>query len=90
MELTLLDDSIQRSTVLQGDFEDGTRWSVEVRELEEPSPLPSSQKPPELPVKLFSYTVAVVSPESRLPDFRLQTVKVVNVVEPLKPQGLPR
>ncbi len=81
MELSLLDDSIKRPTTLRGDFEDGTRWSVEINQLEMPvKPNPNPQQM-ELPVKLFSYTVEIMGPESRTPDLRLYTLKLVNTAE---------
>ncbi len=95
MELSLLDDSIRRPTTLTGNFEDGTRWSVVIDEVPEPDEqkpemqLPNAQRP-ELPVKLFSYTVEVTAPDSRAPDFRLQTLKVVNIQESERPVRLPR
>jgi len=90
MELALLDDSIRQPTAFPGDFEDGTRWSVQVAEYELPDPrLPNPQRP-QLPVKLFMYTVDVFGPDSRLPDYRLQTLKIINTREPERPVRLPR
>ncbi len=96
MEMTLLDDSIVRPTTLTGDFEDGTRWAVRVEEVIVPPPanqttLQTQQF--EMPVKIFNYAVEVAAPESTAPDFRLQTLKLVNVQQQAQQQqqlGLPR
>ena len=78
MELALLDDSIQQPTTFTGDFEDGTRWSVRVEEyLLPPPPQSQAQALINLPVKLLSYTVEMIGPEARAPDYRLQTLKLV-------------
>jgi prepilin-type N-terminal cleavage/methylation domain-containing protein len=80
MELTLLDESIVRPTTLTGDFADGTRWSVRIDEVVmPPPPTENPLQQGELPVKLFSYAVEVFAPESSAPDFRLETMKIVNV-----------
>jgi prepilin-type N-terminal cleavage/methylation domain-containing protein len=95
LELALLDDNIRKPTRFTGDFEDGTRWSVQVDEYQMPNAqptsaqLPSAQRP-ELPVKLFSYTVEVMAPDSRAADFRLQTLKIVNVQQPEGPLRMPQ
>ena len=96
LEMALLDDSIRRPTSLRGDFEDGTRWTVRIDEYVMPDSaanaprlsdrLPGGQ-PAVLPVRLFSYTVEVMEPESRAPDFSLQTLKLVNISEPASPAG---
>ncbi len=83
MEMTLLDDSIVRPTTLTGDFEDGTRWAVHVDEVVVPPPpnqttLQTQQF--QMPMKMFSYAVEVFAPESVAPDFRLHTLKLVNVL----------
>jgi prepilin-type N-terminal cleavage/methylation domain-containing protein len=80
MELALLNGSVSQPTTFSGDFEDGTRWSVQVEEYEPPA---SPQLQPQdqhqnMPVKLLCYTVEMFSPDSRAPDFRLQTLKLVN------------
>lgn len=81
MELSLLDESIKGPTTLRGDFEDGTRWTVLVSDFELPkSQLPSPQQVV-LPIKLLSYSVEVTGPESRTPDFRSHTLKLVNFQE---------
>lgn len=97
LEIALLDDSVKQATKRTGDFEDGTRFTVEIEEYQ-----PSTQQQERLkaeqmlqqeqqarfPVKLFRYTVEVIGPESTVPDFRLQTLKVVNVTDPLHPMGI--
>jgi len=80
MELTLLDASIRQPTTLQGDFEDGTRWRLLVDEWDPPRPLQAQlQQPPRLPVKMLTFSVEVYSPGSSAADFRLQTLKLINV-----------
>lgn len=78
MELALLDDSIKGPTTLQGGFEDGTRWAVDINEYEMPTDRPPTEEQPRLPIKLLSYSVAVVGPGSTTPDFRLNTLKLVD------------
>ena len=96
MELSLLDESIRQPTTFTGDFEDGTRWSVRVDEYELPNsqPAPPVQPgaPPQatLPVRLFSYTVDVIGPDSSMPDYSLQTLKLVSVLQQATPARLPR
>jgi prepilin-type N-terminal cleavage/methylation domain-containing protein len=80
METALLDKSIQQATEFSGGFEDGSRWTVHVEEYEMPVP-PESQPrdlPQNMPVKLLSYAVEMFGPDSRAPDFRLHTLKLVN------------
>ena len=79
MELALLDDSIRQPTTFHGDFEDGTRWAVRVDEYQLPDAQPQNPQRPQLPVKLFAFNVEVFGPDSRVPDFRLQTLKIINV-----------
>jgi prepilin-type N-terminal cleavage/methylation domain-containing protein len=80
METALLDKSIQQPTAFSGGFEDGSRWSVRVEEYEMPAP-PQSQPrdlPQNMQVKLLSYTVEMFGSDSRAPDYRLHTLKLVN------------
>ena len=83
MELTLLDDSIRKPIAFTGDFEDGTRWSVRVEDYTMPTADPLQQKlqpgaaAQNMQVKLLSYTVEMFSPDSRGPDYQLQTIKMV-------------
>lgn len=94
LEIALLDDSVKQPTKKTGDFEDGTRFSVEIEEYQPPSGQQTRltaeqiQQQAQFPVKLFRYTVEVIGPESTVPDFRLQTLKVVNVTDPLHPMGI--
>jgi prepilin-type N-terminal cleavage/methylation domain-containing protein len=83
MELALLDDSIQGPTTMHGDFEDGTRWSVEVSEIEMPAPstaMPLSQQMQMAVPKMLSYVVVVMGPNSARADFQLQTMKMISPV----------
>jgi prepilin-type N-terminal cleavage/methylation domain-containing protein len=80
MELALLDASISQPTAFTGDFEDGTHWSVQVEEYQPPVPpqLQPQDLPPNMPIILLCYTVEMFSPDSRAPDYRLKTLKLVN------------
>jgi prepilin-type N-terminal cleavage/methylation domain-containing protein len=80
METALLDKSIQQPTSFSGSFEDGSQWSVRVEDYEMPVPPESEQRdlPQNMPVKLLSYTVEMLGPDSRSPDYRLHTLKLVN------------
>jgi prepilin-type N-terminal cleavage/methylation domain-containing protein len=96
LEIALLDDSVKKPTVLRGDFEDGTRWSIQIQE-QEMTPEQQGRFAPEqidqflkLPVRLFSYTVEVMAPDSTSPDFRLRTLKIVNIQDRLRPVGIQR
>jgi prepilin-type N-terminal cleavage/methylation domain-containing protein len=86
MELALLDDSIKGPTFLEGDFEDGTRWAVQVDEFFLPDPpWLGPQQQVMMPLALLAFTVEVMGPDSQTPDFRLQTLKLVNTQEMLAP-----
>jgi prepilin-type N-terminal cleavage/methylation domain-containing protein len=92
MEMILLDESIVHSTSVTGDFEDGTRWAVRVEEVVVPPPESQTTmqtQQAEMPVKMFSYAVEVFAPESATADFRLQTMKLVNVQQALQQQRQP-
>lgn len=96
LELSLLDEKIKQATVLRGDFEDGTRWSVQVQEYIPPADQKGTLSPEQIQamermsIKLFAYTVEVIGPESSVPDFRVQTLKLVNTTDPLQPIGVQR
>ena len=90
LELALLDESVKKPATLRGDFEDGSRWSVEISEYERPNAASDAPLPPNFPLKLLSYTVEILGPDSGTPDFRLQTLKLVNVLEPENPLRMPR
>ncbi len=91
MELALLDDSIQQPTVFTGDFEDGTRWSVRVEDYILPEALQIPQQALQnMPVKLLHYTVEMTGPDSRAPDYQLQTLKLVRVQSESQPARLPQ
>jgi prepilin-type N-terminal cleavage/methylation domain-containing protein len=92
MELALLDGSIYQPTAYSGSFEDGSRWSVQVDDYDPPLPpqMQPQDLPPSMPVKLLRYTVEMFNPDSRTPDFRLQTLKLVNSRPPAASAELPR
>lgn len=79
MELTLLDDSINRPTTLNGDFADGTRWTIHVSDYEIPKAqqMLQPQQPVEMPVRLLAYSLEIMSPGASGPDLRLETLKLV-------------
>jgi len=79
MELALLDESISQATGYNGHFEDGSHWSVNVEEYEPPvyPGIQPQDLPRYMPVKLFRYTVEMFNPDSRAPDYRLQTLKLI-------------
>lgn len=81
MELALLDDSSNDPRTYTGDFEDGTRFSVNVEDYELPDAdrLERRQLQQNVRWKLLRYTVDMFSPNSRGPDYRLQTLKLVRV-----------
>jgi prepilin-type N-terminal cleavage/methylation domain-containing protein len=80
MELALLDESIQQLITFAGDFADGTRWSVRVEEYAPPEAqtLAEEQARQRMPIQLLHFTVEMFGPESREPDYRLQTLKLVS------------
>jgi prepilin-type N-terminal cleavage/methylation domain-containing protein len=84
MELTLLDDSIDRPTTLNGDFADGTRWTIRISDYEIPKMqqmlLPQQQV--EMPMKLLAYSLEIMSPGAASPDLRLETLKLVETRQP--------
>ncbi len=79
MELELLDDSITGPMTQGGDFEDGTRWSLVVSEVEMPAPQTTLQI--QMPVKVLSYVVGVSEPNSVTTDYQLQTLKLVSATQ---------
>ncbi len=96
LELSLLDESIKQPTTFTGDFQDGTRWTVRVDEVQMPSLESTEQgqqqlrQQAEFPLKVFSYTVEIMGPQSPAPDLRLQTLKLVSVRESGTTLGMPR
>jgi prepilin-type N-terminal cleavage/methylation domain-containing protein len=92
MELALLDDSIESATTMRGDFEDGTQWSVAVSEVEMPlisTVMPGIQAT-DVPMKVLSYDVEIMEPQSTTVDFRLQTLKLVGVQATGQAARIPR
>jgi prepilin-type N-terminal cleavage/methylation domain-containing protein len=81
MELALVDDAIAGPSTLAGDYEDGTRWSVVIGEMQMPVPATVMQnvQMTQLPFKVLSYAVEVTEPNSTTPVFQLQTLKLVSV-----------
>jgi prepilin-type N-terminal cleavage/methylation domain-containing protein len=92
MELTLLDESIKGASNFSGDFEDGTRWSVQIEEYKPPAlvegQLPELQQI--MPEKLLHYTVDMFYPHSNAVDYQLQSLKLVRVAQKNQPSGLPQ
>jgi len=86
MELTLLDESIRQSATLNGDFEDGTRWTVYVEEYTPPENLDLTEEQLRgMPVKLLQYTVEMFAPDTRAASYRLQTLKMIPAREENQP-----
>jgi len=84
LELALLDDSIQGATTLGSEFDDGTRWSVTVSEVEMPVPasVMPGVRPDQLMVKLLAYHVEISRPGDAGPVYQLQTTKLVKIPNP--------
>jgi prepilin-type N-terminal cleavage/methylation domain-containing protein len=83
METALLDDTILSPTVLTGDFEDGTSWTVSVDQYvpnvgELPAQL-QSVNIQSLQYQLLRYTVEMVGSGSNVANYRLQTLKLTKV-----------
>ena len=77
MELTLINPEIIEPGHFEGDFEDGTRWTVRIEEyVPEESEL--SEKV-DMRVRLLSYTVEMFQPHSGVVDYRLRTLKLVPI-----------
>jgi prepilin-type N-terminal cleavage/methylation domain-containing protein len=75
MELTLIDPEIREPGAFDGDFEDGTRWTMLIEEY-----IPDNEElfeQVDMPVKLLSYTVEMFYPRSNAVDYRLRTLKLV-------------
>ena len=90
MELALVDDTITGPATLGGDYEDGTRWSVAIDEVEMPLPATVMQnvQAAQLPFKMLSYAVEVTEPNSTQPVFHLQTLKLISVpIVPVQGRG---
>jgi prepilin-type N-terminal cleavage/methylation domain-containing protein len=90
MENVLLNSDIQGATSLQDILEDGTRWSVQVSEVEVPplpSAMPVSQQIQASAPKLLSYVVVVMGPDSVRPDYQLQTLKLISPLLPTQRGG---
>jgi len=77
MELVLIDPEIREPGNFNGDFEDGTRWTMKIEEYipDEPDISLSSQM--EMPVRLLAYTVEMFQPRSNVVEYRLRTLKLV-------------
>jgi prepilin-type N-terminal cleavage/methylation domain-containing protein len=92
MELALLDDSIRQPTSRSGDFEDGARWTLRVEDYAPPNPpqMQSRDLPQNMPIKMLRYTLVMFSPDSRAPDFRLQTLKLLNKRADDSSMGVPQ
>lgn len=91
MELALLDKSVQQPTSFSGTFDDGSRWSVRVEDYKPPVPPQSRARdlPQNMPVKLLSFTVVMFNPDSRAPDYVLQTLKLVDANQQDSSMGQP-
>ncbi|MBP1595339.1 MAG: hypothetical protein H6Q05_716 [Acidobacteria bacterium] len=92
MELALLDGTVSGPTTMQGDFEDGTRWTVTVTEVEMPVPESVMQgvQTAQMPVRLLGFAVDVMEPNAAAPSFQLQTMKVVSALDATGAVRVPR
>ncbi len=92
MELAILDDTVVGPRTYTGDFEDGTRFSVNIEDYELPDiAQPQSRDLPQNiqnQIKLLSYTVDMFSPGSTASEYRLQTLKLVRVTPENQPVGI--
>ncbi len=81
MELALLDDTIIQPRTYSGDFEDGTRFSVNIEDysLPESPRLQPRALQQNIQFKLLCYTVEMFNPDSQKSDYRLQTLKLIRV-----------
>jgi prepilin-type N-terminal cleavage/methylation domain-containing protein len=81
MQEALLDDTILSPTTLSGDFDDGTRWTVNVEEYvpEISEAMQSSNLPQNIQFQLLQYTVDVESSDSSVANYSLQTLKLTKV-----------
>jgi general secretion pathway protein I len=76
MELTLLDPEIGEPRTFDGDFEDGTRWTMRIEEYT-PDDDGLVGRQADMPVRLLAYTVEMFHPRSSAVDYRLRTLKLV-------------
>ena len=79
MELALIDKAIQGPTSFDGDFADGTRWIVRVEEYVSGEAV--LQPPQNMSAKLLAYTVEMFHPRSNSVDYRLRTLKLIQMQE---------
>jgi len=75
MELTLLNPEIIEPGAFDGDFEDGTRWTMRIEEYIPEAAAISEDV--DMPVKLLAFTVEMFHPHSRTMEYRLRTLKLV-------------
>ena len=75
MELTLLDQDITEPVAFDGDFEDGTRWTMKIEDYV-PDDVDLLEQG-DMPVRLLSYTLEMFQPHSNVMDYRLRTLKLV-------------
>lgn len=76
MELTLLDPEIREPGAFEGDFEDGTRWTMQIEEYN-PDEQALSEQVVEMPVRLLEYKLEMFQPHSNAAEYRLMTLKLV-------------
>jgi len=75
MELVLLNPEISEPGGFDGDFEDGTRWTMRIEEYITDETALKEQA--DMPVRLLAYTVEMFPPRSSIVDYRLRTLKLV-------------
>jgi hypothetical protein len=72
-----LDPEVRDSRTFNGDFTDGTRWTMRIEEYVPDEPASVDQV--DMQVKLLAYTVEMFQPRSTAVDYRLRTLKIVPV-----------
>ena len=80
LEIALLDDGTREPTTLQGDFPDGTLWTLEIADYgpqQDWLALPPSTLQAQFPFRLLSYAVDIISPAGQK-EFQMHTLKLVS------------
>jgi len=90
MESALYKEDLQEPATYTDNLEDGFSYVINVEEYDPEFDSESlTQDDAELPVKLLSYTVEMIGPDSPVPVYQLQTLKIVNAVQERQQPGTP-
>jgi prepilin-type N-terminal cleavage/methylation domain-containing protein len=77
METALLDDTILTASVLDGQFDDGTSWTVSIDPITPELPASLQNAPTQnLQFQLLQYTVDMISNDPSVPNYKIQTLKL--------------